>query len=139
MQTPQKGGARAGDPPLDYPDSQLYLRSGRSPWRLRSSDSSIPPAELIPHEPLVDGAVLADDLPQVLRSLFVRSLVGSGTASRAGDDVGAGTPRFPVVAGDLRVHGGQPLLRFPVVLSGVGDEVALHENVRDGAVGHLDG
>src|ERR671917_90063 len=94
-------------------------------------------APLILCQTLVDRAVLADDLPQLLRGLLVRAFAGA--LSRPGDDFGAGAAGLPVVVGDLRVRGSQAPLRLPVVLGGVGDQVALFEEVRDGPVGQLDG
>src|SRR5215207_2543349 len=94
-------------------------------------------APLILCQTLVDRTVLADDLPQLLRGLLVRAFAGA--LSRAGDDSGAGAASLPVVVGDLGVRDSQAPLRLPVVLGGVGDQVALFEEVRNGPIGQLDG
>src|SRR5919107_946477 len=94
-------------------------------------------APLILCQTLVDRAVLADDLPQLLRGLLVRACASA--LCRAGDDFGAGAAGLAVVVGDLRVRGSQAPLRLPVVLGRVGDQIALFEEVRDGPVGQLDG
>src|ERR687898_3222810 len=94
-------------------------------------------AALILYQTLVDRAVLADDLPQLLRGLLVRAFASA--LSRAGDDFGAGAAGLTVVVGDLGVRCSQAPRRLPVVLGEVGDQVALFEEVRDGPVGQLDG
>src|SRR5918997_1689605 len=75
---------------------------------------------LAAHEPLVDRAVPADCLPHLLRGLLPRAPLGGP----ARDDVG--------------VHDGEATLGLLIALRGVGDEVALFEDLGDGAVGQLD-
>src|SRR5215211_7792355 len=84
----------------------------------RLLDTSI--LHLTPYEPLVDRAVPADGLAQLLRGLPFRTLFRDS----ASDHVGADTPGFPVVVGDVRVHHG---------------EAAFLQDLRDGAVGQLYG
>src|SRR5918998_3971990 len=90
---------------------------------------------LTPHEPLVDRAVLADDLAHLLRGVHF----GAPFGGPAGDDVGADAPGLPVVVCDVRVHYGEATLGLLIALRGGGDEVALLQDLRDGTVGQLDG
>src|SRR5918994_2172792 len=93
----------------------------------------VPPPLRLP-EPLVDGAVPADGLPQLFGGLlggFVRGL------GRARYDLRPDAPRVPVVVGDVRVHDGQALFGLFIGLASVGDETTLGEEVGDGPVGHL--
>src|SRR5215212_2799410 len=85
---------------------------------------------------LVDRAVLADSLPELLRGLL-GALFREPTG--AGDDIGADAPGLPVVVGDVGVHHREAALGLLVALRGIGDEVALLEDLHDGSVGQLDG
>src|SRR5215213_193438 len=99
----------------------------------RLLDTSI--RHLTPYEPLVDRAVPADGLAQLLRGLPFCTLFRDS----ASDHVGADTPGFPVVVGDVRVHHGEAALGLLIALRGIRDEVAFLQDLRDGAVGQLYG
>jgi len=88
---------------------------------------------LVPREPLVDRPVLADGLAHLFRGLLLRVL--SRKPARAGEDVGADSPRLPVIVGDVRVHHGEAALGLLIALRRVGDEVALLQDLHDGTVG----
>src|SRR5919112_5087174 len=110
-------------------------RSDAPPTNPQNPAASAPTPPLFHYEPLVDRTVLADSLPQLLGGLLVRPLIR--TPGRTRHDVGPDTPRFPVIVGDLGVHGGQAPLGLLVGLAGVGDEVTFAQDVGDGPVSHL--
>ena len=79
-------------------------------------------------------------LPELLREpIRGLALLRTPAAVRATDDIGADAPGLPIVAGDLWVDGGQGLLGLLILLGGVGDEVALVQEVGDDPVGELHG
>src|SRR5918998_1580510 len=86
---------------------------------------------------LVDRAVPADGLAELLRGLLARAPLRE--PADPGDDVGPDAPGLPVVVGDVGVHDGEAPLGLLVALGGVGDEVALLQDLHDGPVGQLDG
>src|SRR5918998_2872717 len=102
---------------------RLLRNKGNEGWRL-----------LAAHEPLVDRAVPADCLTHLLRGLLPRAPLGC----RARDGVGADATGLPVVVGDVGVHDAEATLGLLIALRGVGDEVALFEDLGDGTVGQLD-
>src|SRR5215217_3540781 len=92
---------------------------------------------LTAHDPLVDHAIPLDALAELLSSLLLGALFRK--PAHAGYDVGADATGLPVVIGDVRMHDGEAALGLLVALRGVGDEVALLQDLHDGPVGKLDG
>src|SRR5215212_6528655 len=92
---------------------------------------------LTTHDPLVDHAVPLDALAEFLRGLLLGALFRK--PAHAGYDIGADAPGLPVVVGDVRVHDGEAAFGLLVALRGIGDEVALLQDLHDGTVGKLDG